>query len=612
MEHSGKRIVFISLILLIAFVYWVRLVNLQLGEKDYESVAINNALNKITLYPSRSNLFDRHGKLIVYNTHIYDLSVFPFEIKELDTALLSKILELPGKDLLHLFADAKIKALKRQKNNANNKSTTFYSNLSPRQFAFLRENMFRLKGFFIESRTDRQFASKSAPHALGYLGEANESLLESDEYYQPGDLVGITGLERFYEKEFRGIKGIKTVWQNRKYEQKGEVKDSQFNYPSIAGPDATSTLDIDVQNYARLLLEGKRGSIVAIEPQTGEVIAFVNFPDYDPNTLVGRSRANTFKYLLTDPVKPLYNRAVKGVYPPGSTFKTVMAAIALQEGVLEPNTTHGCGGGYRLGNIRVGCHPHGGPLDVRGSLQISCNSYYCQVFRDVIDNPKYDNVKEGYAVLEKHLRSLGLGSPLGIDLMGESRGNIPSVNQLNKRHGKSWKSSTVISLSIGQGEILLTPLQIANLAAIMANRGWYITPHLIRKIDGFSDTAWRRKYTLKNYTTVNPIHFETVIEGMAGVTIPGGTANGTGIPNIEICAKTGTAQNPHGKDHSVYMAFAPKDNPKIAIAVIVENGGFGATYAAPIANLIIEKYLNPDKETQKPDMEKRMLESKIQ
>ena len=371
-------------------------------------------------------------------------------------------------------------------------------------------------------------------------------------------------------------------------------------------------MDIELQNYARLLLNGKRGSIVAIEPTTGEILAFVNYPDYDPNTLVGRSRAESFKALLTDPVKPLYNRAVKGVYPPGSTFKTVMAAIALQEGVLVPHSTHGCGGGYRLGNIRVGCHPHGGPLDVEGSLQISCNSYYCQVFRDVIDNPKYGNVKNGYAALEKHLRSFGLGSPLGVDLMGESRGNIPSVNQLNKRHGKSWKSSTVISLSIGQGEILLTPIQIANTAAIMANRGWYITPHLIKKIDGVQDTAWQRKYTFKHYTTVDRVHFETVVKGMSKVTLPGGTAIGTGIPDIEICAKTGTAQNPHGKDHSVYMAFAPMDNPKIAIAVIVENGGYGATYAGPIANLIIERYLHPGQETKKPDMEKRMLESKIQ
>ena len=612
MENRGKRIVYVIVFSLIFLVYWVRLFQLQLGDKDYERIAINNALNKITLYPSRSNIFDRNGKLIVYSTQIYDLSVFPFEIKKLDTGLLSHILEIPGNEVTSRFEEAKIRSQRRQKNNSNNKSTIFYSNLTPKQFAVIRENMFRLKGFFIESRTDRQFASVSAPHALGYLGEANEAMLAEDEYYQPGDLVGITGLERFYESQFRGVKGVKTVWQDRKYEQRGEVKDSQFNYPSIAGPDVTSTLDIEVQNFARELMQGKRGSIVAIEPSTGEVIVFVNYPDYDPNSLVGRQRAQTFKQLLVDPVKPLYNRAVKGVYPPGSTFKTVMAAIALQEGVLVPETRHSCAGGYRLGSIRVGCHAHGGPLDVVGSLAISCNSYYCQVFRDIIDNPKYGNVKVGYAVLEKHLRTFGLGSPLGIDLMGESRGNIPSVEQLNRRHGKSWKSSTVISLSIGQGEILLTPLQIANTAAIMANRGWYLTPHLVRKIQGHVDTAWMRKYQFKHYTSVDQMHFQTVIEGMSRVTIPGGTAPGTNIPNIEICAKTGTAQNPHGKDHSIYMAFAPRDNPKIAIAVIVENGGYGATYAAPIANLIIEKYLLKKEESQKPDMLERMLNAKVQ
>ncbi len=352
--------------------------------------------------------------------------------------------------------------------------------------------------------------------------------------------------------------------------------------------------------------------VVAIEPGTGEVLAFINNPDYDPNTMVGRDRANTFKSLLRDPQKPLYNRAVKGVYPPGSTFKTVMALIAMQEGVLTPETTHGCGGGYRLGSIRVGCHPHGGPLDLRGSIRISCNSYYCQVFRDIIDNPEYGNVKVGYAALEKHLRSFGLGSPLGIDLLGESRGNIPSVSQLDRRHGDRWKSSTIISLSIGQGEILLTPLQMCNTAAIIANRGWYYSPHLIKRIDGYKDTAWDRKYKIKKFTTVDPRYFQYVIDGMSDVTKPGGTANGTGIENVEICAKTGTAQNPHGKDHSIYIAFAPKDNPKIAIAVLVENGGFGATWAAPIANLMIEKYLQGKAESSKPAMEERIKTSVIQ
>jgi penicillin-binding protein 2 len=513
MEKGSKRqIVYIGLIAFVFIVYSLKLASIQLGEVPYKKMAINNALNKITLYPSRSNIFDRKGKLMVYSTQMYDLSSFPYEIKKLDTGLLCSILEIDLPTVRHLILDARIRAKKRQKNNAFNNSALFYANLSNKQFTLLRENIYRLPGFYIESRTDRQFATTSAPHALGYLGEADESLIVLDDYNQPGDLVGITGIERYYEKQIRGIKGVKTVWQDRTYTERGVVKDTQFNYPSTAGPDVISSLDFDLQEYGRLLLNGKKGSIVAIEPSTGEVIAFINNPDYDPNTMVGRERAKTFKSLLRDEQKPLYNRAVKGVYPPGSTFKTVMALIAMQEGVLSPETTHGCAGGYRLGSIRVGCHPHGGPLDLRGSIRISCNSYYCQVFRDIIDNPKYGDVKLGYAALEKHLRSFGLGSQLNIDLLGESRGNIPSVAQLNRRHGDRWKSSTVISLSIGQGEILLTPLQICNVAAIIANRGWYYAPHLIKKIDGFKDTGWDRKYKIKKFTTINPTYFATIID----------------------------------------------------------------------------------------------------
>lgn len=611
-KNRSKQIVYLGLILFVFVVYTLRLASLQLGEVPYKKMAINNALNKITLYPSRSNVFDRKGKLMVYSTQMYDLSVFPYEIKKLDTSLLCSILELDLPTVRGLIIDAGVRAKKRQKNNSFNNSALFYANLSNKQFTLVRENIYRLDGFFIESRTDRQFATPTLSHALGYLGEADEDLIASDEYYQPGDLVGVTGLERYYEKQIRGVKGVKTVWQDRTYTERGVVKDPQFNFPATAGPDVISSLDFTLQEYGRALLNGKKGSIVAIEPSTGEVLAFINNPDYDPNTMVGRDRAKTFKSLLTDPQKPLYNRAVKGVYPPGSTFKTVMALIAMQEGVLTPETTHGCGGGYRLGNIRVGCHPHGGPLDLQGSIRISCNSYYCQVFRDIIDNPKYGDVKIGYAALEKHLRSFGLGSPLNIDLLGESKGNIPSVAQLNRRHGERWKSSTIISLSIGQGEILLTPLQMANTAAILANRGWYYSPHLVKKIEGYKDTAWDRKYKTKNITIVDPQYFQFVIEGMAEVTKPGGTANRTGIPDIEICAKTGTAQNPHGKDHSIYIAFAPKDNPKIAIAVLVENGGFGATWAAPIANLMIEKYLTGKSESVRPDMEERIKNSTIQ
>lgn len=613
MEKSKSRQFFyIGLFIFVFVLFSAKLASIQLGEVPYKKMAINNALNKITLYPSRSNIFDRKGKLMVYSTQIYDLSVFPLEIKSLDTGLLCSILEIDLIEVRNLLLDARNRAKHRQKNNSFNKSALFYSNLNSRQFTLLRENIYRLEGFFIESRTDRQFAIASASHALGYLGEANKSILFEDVYYQPGDLVGITGIERYYEQQIRGIKGIRTVWQDRTYSERGEVKDTQFNRQATTGPDVTSSLDFDLQEYGSLLLSGKKGSIVAIEPSTGEVLAFINYPDYDPNTMIGRHRAATFKNLLNDPQKALYNRAVKGTYPPGSTFKPVMALIALQEGVLTPETTHGCAGGYRLGSIKVGCHPHGAPLDLRGSIRISCNSYYCQVFRDIIDNPKYPSVKFGYAALEKHLRSFGLGNPLNIDLLGESRGNIPSVDQLNHRHGNRWKSSTIISLSIGQGEILLTPLQICNVAAIIANRGWYYSPHLIKKIESYSDTTWDRMYKIKKFTSINPNYFQIVIDGMSDVTKPGGTANGTGINDIEICAKTGTAQNTNGKDHSIYMAFAPKDHPKIAIAVLVENGGFGATWAAPIANLMIEHYLKSGQPTSKPAVEERLKTSVIQ
>ena len=333
MEKGSKRqIVYIGLIAFVFIVYSLKLASIQLGEVPYKKMAINNALNKITLYPSRSNIFDRKGKLMVYSTQMYDLSSFPYEIKKLDTGLLCSILEIDLPTVRHLILDARIRAKKRQKNNAFNNSALFYANLSNKQFTLLRENIYRLPGFYIESRTDRQFATTSAPHALGYLGEADESLIVLDDYNQPGDLVGITGIERYYEKQIRGIKGVKTVWQDRTYTERGVVKDTQFNYPSTAGPDVISSLDFDLQEYGRLLLNGKKGSIVAIEPSTGEVIAFINNPDYDPNTMVGRERAKTFKSLLRDEQKPLYNRAVKGVYPPGSTFNYQVSAVNAADG----------------------------------------------------------------------------------------------------------------------------------------------------------------------------------------------------------------------------------------------------------------------------------------
>ena len=603
--------VFIGIIILIFLLFGIRVGTLQLSSNNYEQRAINNALNKITLYPARSIIYDRNGEILVKNYVVHDLFVFPKHLNDENKLFICDVLDIDTLEYNELLLDAWINSRKRQKNNAYNRSALFYSNLSQKQYSILRENLFRLDGFYIEARTDRSYNMSGGGHALGYLGEATESLLSADEYYQPGDLVGITGIERYYEEFMRGKKGIQTVWQDRTYVEKGKVDIDSFNIAPISGPDFISTLDIKLQKFAEELLENKKGSIVAIEPATGEILAYINKPDYDPNLLVGKERGKEFRKMLIDPKKPLYNRAVKGKYPPGSTVKTVLALIGMQEGVINPGSLKGCGGGYRLGSIVVGCHGHASPLDVTGSIRISCNSYYCDLFRQIIDNPKYNDVKTGYAALEKHWRSFGLGNPIGIDLLGESSGNIPTVEQLDRRHGKNWRSSMVVSLGIGQGEMLLTPLQIANVAVIMANRGFYYPPHLIKKIKGIPDSMWKKTFTKRKYTSVNRKYFDPVITGMSQVTLPGGTAPGMNFGDVQICGKTGTAQNPHGKDHSLFIAFAPKINPKIAVGVIIENGGFGATFAAPIASLMIEKYFNPDSTITRPYLYDRVTKTRI-
>jgi len=610
--NKNRFKVFIGLFILFYCLYLFRVGSLQLMGNSYEIRAINNALNKITLYPSRSVIYDRNGNIIAKSFIVYDLFAFPKDLDIANRKFICEVLEIDSNKYEKILLETWIKSRKRRKNNAYDRSALFYSNLSEKQYTILRENLYRLRGFYVEPRTDRTYAIQGGAHAIGYLGEADESLLKKDDYYQPGDLVGITGIEKYYEDIFRGSKGVKTVWQDRTYQERGEMNNDSFKISAISGPDVISTIDLNLQKYAELLFQGKRGSIVAIEPKTGEILVFVNKPDFDPNELVGKERNRAFRKMLIDPKKPLYNRAVKGVYPPGSTVKTVLALIGLQEGIIVPSSRKGCAGGYHMGRIVIGCHGHPGPLDVEGSIQISCNSYYCDLFRQIIDHPKYGNTHDGYRVLEKHWRSFGLGNPTGIDLFGEAKGNIPTVERLVKRHGKKWRSSQIVSLGIGQGEILLTPLQLANVAAIIANRGYYFTPHLVKSIQDYSDTSWLRKFTQIRRTTINPKYFETVIEGMSKVMQPGGTGNGTGIPGIDICGKTGTAQNPHGKDHSLFISFAPRYNPKIAVAVIVENAGFGSTYAAPISNLVIEKYLYPDTSTRVPYLLERIKNSVLE
>jgi penicillin-binding protein 2 len=423
-----------------------------------------------------------------------------------------------------------------------------------------------------------------------------------------GDFKGISGVERSYEEVLRGRKGVRYVLVDSKNRTQGRYKDGMFDTAAIAGQNVTLSIDQKLQELGEQLLTNKIGSVVAIEPSTGEILALVSMPTYDPNLFVGRQRGNNYMKLLRDPSKPLFNRPLAAPYPPGSIFKVLMSLVGQQEGVLTPNTMYGCYGGYHMGGLTVGCHPHPSPLNLQGAVAVSCNAYFCHVYRSVIDNMMYPNSETAYKKWYDHISSFGIGHKLGVDLYGEGQGFLPPSTYYDKVYGRyRWKSSTTISLAIGQGELGITPLQMANATAVVANRGYYVTPHVVKKIDGKPNP--NPEYNKKHWASVDTPYYGVVINGMQDV-IERGTGRVAMIPGIEICGKTGTAQNPHGKDHSVFFAFAPKDNPKIAIAVFVENAGFGATWAAPIASLMIEQYLTGKHDTRKYLLE-RMLKGNL-
>jgi penicillin-binding protein 2 len=503
------------------------------------------------------------------------------------------------------------KRLKKAAKYNPREASVIFKNLPFHLYTRLQEIIYQYPAFYIETKIDRRYNINGAAHLLGYMGEVTEKQLALDKYYKPGDIKGITGLEKSYEIYLRGKKGKKVVLVDKFSKQQGSFAGGKFDSLPSSGQNIISAIDLDLQVFAEKLLANKIGSIVAIEPSTGEVLSIVNSPNYDPNLLVGQRRNKNFASLLLDPSKPLFNRALKAPYPPGSTFKTVQALIGLQEGVLTPDTKYPCHGGYHMGSITVGCHSHASPLDLKNSITKSCNAYYCYVYRSILDNPRYGSVQVAYTKWAKYLNSFGIGINTGIDLPEESSGIVKKPSWFEHEFGKNWRSSNVVSMSIGQGQIGLTPLQMANVAAIIANRGYYYTPHVVRSIGDHHFVP--PNFKKRHYTMINPIYFDTVIAGMANVCSPGGTASRTGIAGITICGKTGTAQNPHGEDHSIFIAFAPRDNPKIAICVIVENGGFGADYAAPIANLMIERYLAKDRSLpiQKPEMLSRMIKANL-
>ena len=604
MNSTNKQNVLLLIFFSVAFVYILRLAVMQLFDDSYLRSAQENVLQEQTIYPARGLVYDRNGTLLVYNDAIYDLIVTPDQVKELDTNEFCKVLGITKPDFI-----ARFEKIRRGVGYAPYRPAVFEKQLTIPTYAAFQEKLFNFRGFQVEVRTDRKYEHNNAAHIMGYIGEVTDRDIEkSNGYYRMGDFKGISGIERSYEEVLRGRKGVRYVLVDSKNRTQGRYKDGLYDTPSVAGKNVILSIDQKLQELGEQLLNNKIGSVVAIEPSTGEILALVSMPTYDPNLFVGRQRGNNYMKLLKDESKPLFNRPLAAPYPPGSIFKVLMSLVGQQEGVLTPNTTYGCYGGYHMGGLTVGCHPHGSPLPLRNAVAVSCNAYFCNVYRTVIDNLMYPNAEAAYKKWYEHISSFGIGRKLGVDLYGEGSGFLPPSTYYDKVYGRyRWKSSTTISLAIGQGELGITPLQMANATAVVANRGYFITPHVVKKIDGKPNP--NPEYSKKNWARIDTPFYTVVIDGMHDV-IEAGTGHVARIPGIEICGKTGTAQNPHGKDHSVFFAFAPKTNPKIAIAVFVENAGYGATWAAPIASLMIEQYLTGKHDTRKYLLE-RMLKGNL-
>lgn len=584
---------------MILLTYIVRLFSIQVMDESYKLSAESNVFRKVVDYPARGLVFDRNEKLLVYNESSYDLLATPNLVPEFDTADLCEIL---GTSVESFKAEFQ-KAI----NHARYKESVIFKQIPKHRYSLLQEKMYKFPGFDVQKRTARRYEYPAAAQVLGYVREADPSLISRNSYYKPGDYVGVAGIEKSYEEELRGRKGLKIYVVDVKNRIQGKYKDGKYDTAAVVGLNVQSTLDIDLQLYGEKLMQNKVGSIVAIEPSTGEILALVSSPGYDPNLLVGSDMAINYPKLLRDKYKPMYNRALMACYPPGSTFKTINALIGLHEGVINQNSSFPCNGGFRLGRHVVKCH-HGGSLDLVSSIQHSCNAYYCYEFTKIIGDPKYKRADSAYSNWRRRVQSFGLGTKLGSDLNQESSGILYSKDYYNKYYGEGhWSAFTIISLSIGQGELGFTPFQICNACATIANRGFYYIPHIVKEIDG-GNKPIDPKFKEKQDTHIKREYFETVIQGMYQV-CEMGTGRSARVPGVKVCGKTGTAQNPHGKDHSIFEAFAPMENPKIAIAVYVENGGFGATYAAPIAGLMIEKYLT-DTVTRK-DVETRIVNANL-
>mgnify|MGYP000765586393 CR=1 FL=1 len=602
-----RKYVIGGFIVLIAIIYLIRLFDLQINDERYKRSADSNAFLKKTVYPSRGLIYDRNGELVVYNQPAYDVMLIPRDVQPFDTLDFCRTLNITPEQLVKRFEDMRDKRL-----NPGYSSYTpqrLIAQLSSQDYGRLQEKLYRFPGFFIQKRILRQYNHPTAANVLGNIREVSAADIERDPYYAPGDYTGDLGVEKSYEEHLRGVKGVEILIRDARGRIQGRYENGAHDVDPVSGRDLRLSLDIKLQEYAESLMVNKRGAVVAIEPSTGEILCMVSNPSYDPRLLVGRQRGENYRKLVEDDSWPLFDRALMGAYPPGSTFKPTQGLIFLQEGIIDLNTAYPCYHGYINGGLRVGCHAHGSPLPLKPALQTSCNAFFCWGFKAMIDRrSKYGSSAKAFEVWKNHLVSMGYGYRLGVDLPGESRGFLPNAKFYDKfyREGR-WSANTIISVSIGQGEILATPLQIANLCSTIANRGWFITPHVVKDIHGAEMPA----DLLKRRTPTVAAHwYGDVAEGMR-MAVTGGTCRRAAMSDFEAAGKTGTAQNPHGKDHSAFMGFAPYENPRIAVAVYVENGGWGATFGVPIGSLVMEKYLRGSISPERKYMEEQMLNSSI-
>ncbi|MDG5492783.1 penicillin-binding protein 2 [Psychroserpens sp. SPM9] len=597
-----RKLLLLLTVITVGLLFIARLFYLQVYKKEAYSLFEDSAIRTVYDYPKRGYVYDRNGKLLVANQPSYDVMIIPREVKPLDTLEFCKLLKITKEDF--------IKKYHRANNYSPRLPSPFVPQLSKKDYAVLQEKMRKFEGFYIQKRSLRDYQTTIGANVLGDIGEVNQRIIEKQPYYKMGDLIGNQGVEKSYEDVLRGVKGIKFIQKDRFNKNIGPYKNGRFDTLPQPGKDIKITIDSELQQYGELLMTNKRGGIVAIDPSNGEILALVSGPSYNPNLLVGRDRSKNFTKLYRDSIaKPLFDRGLQAQYAPGSPFKVVNALIALQEDVMSPEEKVSCRMGYYYGSRKLtGCHHHKSPVDMNAGIAQSCNAYFVTAYRKIID--KYDDAGNGMNIWAKHAKSFGLGNYLGYDLPVGQKGRIPDGDYYDKAYGNNrWGSTYIVSNAIGQGEVEATPIQLANMVAAIGNRGYYYTPHIIKDIEG--DTI-PKKYTTKRQTTIDKRHFEPVIEGMFDV-YNKGTASTLRIPGIDICGKTGTAENfvridsvyTQLTDHSIFVAFAPKDNPKIAIAVFVENGYWGSRFAGRMASLMIEKYIKG--EITRTDMEHWIL-----